>query len=476
MSSNSNYGSRVFTTSYNYGSADKEYVFSCKGHPFVALVSPNLPTPTSSLVDYDLVRKLGLKLTDIQCRKFHFGGQKMRILGRVSTAVQCVQNGKLGGNFHIKGLVVTDLYQLLDTHCVAGTRMQEKLSHLSAQTTDEDESDESDELNNSLEDNLSPLTSGLPAKFLSSPAPALVTSASSNPSVMSSLSNPAPMQPPPTTIVGSKLHVLDPDDLDSIDYWASVTEDKGRIIFLSLKDGQPRVTNLVDAPGKGGGKLCVGDWSNLEDPVDHEARHIIIADIRKVAPHKVCHTCSYLLSHVCPDFRGHEHCAECCHVISAEEAYNKLGRGHRIFMETLLTLTNSPGKDTFCSTNTTYGLFGPHGSEEARRNERAWITIKREDPELAWALLKNLCGVNDWPDWGPDLVNPDVLTLDDDHTMIIGKWCNNLRRANPKSLCGCGFPHLDFECTNPTHDKGKLHCKICCDIPRHHLHCVFNSL
>ena len=96
-----------FTTAYEYGSADKEYVFCCKGRPFAALVSSSIPTPTSTLLDYDLIKKLGLKMTDIQCRKFFFAGNKMRILGRVSTAVQCVQGGKLSGNFHIKGLVIS---------------------------------------------------------------------------------------------------------------------------------------------------------------------------------------------------------------------------------------------------------------------------------------------------------------------------------------------------------------------------------
>ena len=43
---------RVFTTSYSYGSDDKEYLFSCKGRPFIALVSPNLPMPSSSMIDY----------------------------------------------------------------------------------------------------------------------------------------------------------------------------------------------------------------------------------------------------------------------------------------------------------------------------------------------------------------------------------------------------------------------------------------
>ena len=118
----------VLTTSYTYGDTDREYVFSCKGRPFAALVSPNLPIPTSTLLDYDLIRKLRIKMTDVQCRKFQFGGHKMRILGRVSSAVQCVQGGRITGSFHIKGLVVTDLYDLLDTHCVAGTKMRERIA------------------------------------------------------------------------------------------------------------------------------------------------------------------------------------------------------------------------------------------------------------------------------------------------------------------------------------------------------------
>ena len=147
---NSPVTSGVLTTSYSYGTADKEYVFSCRGRPFAALVSPKLPTNTATLLDYDLIRKLGLKMTDIQYRKLNFGGHKMRILGRVSTAVQCVQGGRISGSFHIKGLVVTDLYDLLDTPCVAGTKMRERIrvtqyhshpAHLAGES-DEDEDDD----------------------------------------------------------------------------------------------------------------------------------------------------------------------------------------------------------------------------------------------------------------------------------------------------------------------------------------------
>ena len=77
------------TMFYQYGNNEKEFVFCVKGRPFPCLVSPYLPTPTASLLDYNLVRDLGLKL---QCQKFSFAGFKMRILGKVSVTVQCVHN------------------------------------------------------------------------------------------------------------------------------------------------------------------------------------------------------------------------------------------------------------------------------------------------------------------------------------------------------------------------------------------------
>jgi len=119
---------KSLTTIYNYNSHEQEFVFCCKGKPFATLVSSNLPTPTSNLIDYDLVKDLNLKMTDLQCRKFYFGGNRFRILGKISTTVQCIEEGALSGvNFHIKGLVVSDLNRILDTHCVAGIKMKEFL-------------------------------------------------------------------------------------------------------------------------------------------------------------------------------------------------------------------------------------------------------------------------------------------------------------------------------------------------------------
>ena len=116
------------TMSYNYGNEDKEFVFCCKGRPFPCLVSPHLPTPTASLLDYNLVRDLGLQMHDLQCQKFSFAGFKMRILGKIATTVQCIHEGVSSGTFHIKANVVLDLAKNLDTECVAGIKMVAQLS------------------------------------------------------------------------------------------------------------------------------------------------------------------------------------------------------------------------------------------------------------------------------------------------------------------------------------------------------------
>ena len=96
------------TSNYKYSQYEEEHIFSCRGRPFAVLVSSFLPTPPASLIDYDLVRDLKLKMTDIQCKKFSFAGNKLRILGTVSTSVQCVHNGRLIGNHHICARVLSD--------------------------------------------------------------------------------------------------------------------------------------------------------------------------------------------------------------------------------------------------------------------------------------------------------------------------------------------------------------------------------
>ena len=115
------------TRSQEGSQGDREFIFSCKGRPFSVLTAPNFPTPPSTMVDYNLVRDLKLRITDLQCAKLVYAGHKFRILGRVSTSVQCISNGAPAGNTHFKAIVVQDLYQNLDTHSIAGQKLSSKL-------------------------------------------------------------------------------------------------------------------------------------------------------------------------------------------------------------------------------------------------------------------------------------------------------------------------------------------------------------
>ena len=107
---------------YDYGNHDEEFVFAYKSRPFAVLVSASLPTPTSSYIDHHLVMELGLKMTEVQCKKFSFGGKKLRMLGKISCTVQCVNNGQFFGNFHLRASVIENLTQHFDTHVVAGVQ------------------------------------------------------------------------------------------------------------------------------------------------------------------------------------------------------------------------------------------------------------------------------------------------------------------------------------------------------------------
>ena len=65
-----------YVTMTNDGNqGDREFVFACKGRPFVVLTAPNFPTPTTTLMDYNLVRDLNLRMSELQCSKFNYGGQ-----------------------------------------------------------------------------------------------------------------------------------------------------------------------------------------------------------------------------------------------------------------------------------------------------------------------------------------------------------------------------------------------------------------
>ena len=51
----------------------------------------------------------------------------MRILGKISTSVQCIVDGASAGNLQFKAHVVEDLKKLFDTHSIAGVKLSGKL-------------------------------------------------------------------------------------------------------------------------------------------------------------------------------------------------------------------------------------------------------------------------------------------------------------------------------------------------------------
>ena len=110
-----------------YANQDQEFVFCTKGRPFGCLVSPHLPTPSSSLIDFNLIRDAGMKMSELQYTKLSFAGQKFRILGKISVTVQTIHDGLASGNYHLKASVVLDLMKHLDVECVAGKKMTEQL-------------------------------------------------------------------------------------------------------------------------------------------------------------------------------------------------------------------------------------------------------------------------------------------------------------------------------------------------------------
>ena len=117
----------VKTMSYEGQCGDREFVVACKSRPFSILTSPIQTIPAFTMIDWNLVNDLNLRMTDMQCAKLDYGGKKLRIWGKISTTLQCIVNGAPAGNLHLKAHVVQDVYNFFDTHAIAGTKLYQKL-------------------------------------------------------------------------------------------------------------------------------------------------------------------------------------------------------------------------------------------------------------------------------------------------------------------------------------------------------------
>ena len=153
------------TLCYDNYPDQREFVFAIKGRPFSMLSSQKLSVPSTSLIDYKLVRDHSLKMDDLQCSKFSYGGQKLRILGKISQTVLT------SGTIHLRASVVENLSKIFDSHSIAGEKMTEML-YMSKKILAS-----------------SPSKGKSPVRTVSSPS-----SPSSSPAVIRS---PAPSRPPP---------------------------------------------------------------------------------------------------------------------------------------------------------------------------------------------------------------------------------------------------------------------------------------
>ena len=124
-------------TACNLGlNGEKEFVVACKGRPFSILTSPLLPVPTVTYLDYELVRDLNLRMSSLQCSKLFYGGEKLRVLGHISTTVQCIIDGSPLGNIQMKCHVVEDLKKYFNTHGIAGEKLRKKLLNVGTEHTE----------------------------------------------------------------------------------------------------------------------------------------------------------------------------------------------------------------------------------------------------------------------------------------------------------------------------------------------------
>ena len=69
----------VKTMSYEGQCGDREFVVACKSRPFSILTSPIQTIPAFTMIDWNLVNDLNLRMTDMQCAKLDYGGKKLRI-------------------------------------------------------------------------------------------------------------------------------------------------------------------------------------------------------------------------------------------------------------------------------------------------------------------------------------------------------------------------------------------------------------
>ena len=98
----------------------KEKTFIYAKFAFAMAVDEKLPKTQSTLIDENIMIKMGLKPMKVMCQRFSYGGVQTRIVAETRFAAQTVLNGKQMGNSFLKALEVRDLNHLYGVDAVAG--------------------------------------------------------------------------------------------------------------------------------------------------------------------------------------------------------------------------------------------------------------------------------------------------------------------------------------------------------------------
>ena len=106
----------------------KEKTFIYAKFAFAMAVDEKLPKTQSTLIDENLMIKMGLKPVKVMCQRISYGGVQSRIVAETRFTAQTVLNGIQMGNSFLKALVVRDLNHLYGVDAVAGGKLYTRLS------------------------------------------------------------------------------------------------------------------------------------------------------------------------------------------------------------------------------------------------------------------------------------------------------------------------------------------------------------
>ena len=87
----------------------KEKTFIYSKRSFAIAADERLPKTNNTLIDENLMLRIGLKPVKVSTQRFAYAGLKTRIVVEVRFTSQTVLNGVPAGNSFLKALVVRDL-------------------------------------------------------------------------------------------------------------------------------------------------------------------------------------------------------------------------------------------------------------------------------------------------------------------------------------------------------------------------------